>query len=206
MTVIVGSHNSMSYLPPKNLWGKITKPWGKCQSLNLYEQWKEGVRMFDIRVRMIGKTWHLVHNKVDYGKLDITELTKVLNDISDEEPNIITIRLGLDVRKTPKDDKEYTEKFVALAKLINQMTITNCIIDDCITFWNWKHIDFHIGCINTNVPFVVELHTSVCSDWYLYLKGTKWFAKKHNSESRAITNLNTDPYELKYLLIDYVQY
>lgn len=206
MTVIVGSHNSMSFLPPKNLWGKITKPWSKCQNLNLYEQWEKGVRMFDIRVRIIDGVWHLVHNKVDYGKLDVIEFAKIINDIADKESNIIIIRLVLDVRKTPKDAEEYTKKFIALAKFINQLLICSCIIDDCITFWNWQHIDFHTGHSNKETPFVVELHTSVCSNWYLYLKGTKWFAKKHNSESRKMTNLNTELYDVKYLLLDYVQY
>ena len=41
---MIGSHNSMSYLPPKNLWGKMTRPWNKCQNQNIREQYEAGVR------------------------------------------------------------------------------------------------------------------------------------------------------------------
>lgn len=40
---MIGSHNSMSYLPPKNLWGKITRLWNKCQDKTITEQYNNGV-------------------------------------------------------------------------------------------------------------------------------------------------------------------
>ena len=42
---MIGSHNSMSYLLPKNLWGKITRLWNKCQDKTIEEQFNSGVRV-----------------------------------------------------------------------------------------------------------------------------------------------------------------
>ena len=38
---MIGSHNSISYLPPKNFWGKITRLWNKCQDKTLEEQYNK---------------------------------------------------------------------------------------------------------------------------------------------------------------------
>ena len=65
---MIGSHNSMSYLPPKNLWGKITRLWNKCQDKTIEEQFNKGIDYFDIRIDFYSDNdWHFVHNKVDYG-------------------------------------------------------------------------------------------------------------------------------------------
>lgn len=50
---MIGSHNTLSYLPPKNLWGKITRPWNKCQNKNLEEQVNADIDYLDIRINFI---------------------------------------------------------------------------------------------------------------------------------------------------------
>ena len=49
--MIVGSHNSWSYLPSKKWWMAPFKFMAKCQDLNIIEQYEIGVRCFDLRVR-----------------------------------------------------------------------------------------------------------------------------------------------------------
>lgn len=46
----LGSHNSMSYLKPKKWYLTPFRFVAKCQSKSIEEQFKAGVRMFDIRV------------------------------------------------------------------------------------------------------------------------------------------------------------
>ena len=41
---MLGSHNSMSYLPIKG-WKKILKPWIKCQDLTIQEQYNQGKKV-----------------------------------------------------------------------------------------------------------------------------------------------------------------
>lgn len=48
--MILASHNTMTYLPPKKWWMKIFKSIYQCQNKTLAEQLEEGVRYFDIRI------------------------------------------------------------------------------------------------------------------------------------------------------------
>ena len=48
--IILGSHNTMSYLKPTKWWMKIFRFCAKCQNKTIEEQYKLGVRCFDIRL------------------------------------------------------------------------------------------------------------------------------------------------------------
>lgn len=48
--MILGSHNSMSYLPPKHWWMWPFNFMARCQSKSLKEQYDSGARVFDIRI------------------------------------------------------------------------------------------------------------------------------------------------------------
>lgn len=47
----LGTHNSMSYLPPKKWYLYPFRFMAKCQSVDIAEQYKLGARMFDLRIR-----------------------------------------------------------------------------------------------------------------------------------------------------------
>lgn len=47
----IGTHNSMSYLPPKKWYMYPFRFIAKCQSKSIEEQCKLGARMFDLRIR-----------------------------------------------------------------------------------------------------------------------------------------------------------
>ena len=196
-----GSHNTLSYLPVKSLWAKLQTPWHKCQDKNIYEQIENGVRYLDIRVKLKHNIWHIVHNRIDYGILDIVGLISTLNKLCLMIDDNIYIRMVLDVRKCPKDDEQYIKRFLALIKLINSNTSSKCIIDDSIIFWNWMHVDFMTDLPKEGKLNMVEYHTSIMSKWYEYILGTKWFAKKYND--KFITTDKVDSTDTVYL-IDYV--
>ena len=48
--MILGSHNTMSYLPPKHWWMKPFRFMAQCQRENYVEQYLDGARFFDLRV------------------------------------------------------------------------------------------------------------------------------------------------------------
>lgn len=177
-----GSHNTLSYLPVRSLWAKLQTPWHKCQDKDIYQQVEDGVRYFDIRVKLIHNIWHIVHNRIDYGILDIVGLTSTLNKLCLMIDDNIYLRIVLDVRKYPNNPVHYKKRFLALVKLIDANTQSKCIIDDSITFWNWQHLDYKTGFDNKNRLSMIEYHTSIISKWYEYILGTKWFARKHNKE------------------------
>ena len=50
--MVIGSHNSWSFLKYKKWWMRLFKFMAKCQDANIYDQYeKYGVRCFDLRVK-----------------------------------------------------------------------------------------------------------------------------------------------------------
>ena len=50
METILGSHNSMSYLPPLRWWGWLLTPFARCQNKTIDGQLAAGAQCFDLRV------------------------------------------------------------------------------------------------------------------------------------------------------------
>ena len=50
-TPIIGTHNSMTYLPPEHWYGWFMIPFARCQRKTIEEQWDNGARCFDLRIR-----------------------------------------------------------------------------------------------------------------------------------------------------------
>lgn len=181
---MIGSHNTLSYLPPKNLWGKITRPWNKCQDRTIEEQVNAGIEYFDIRIDFYndGK-WHFVHNRVDYGLVN-NDIWKYIGKTE------LSIRIIYDRRSKPKDVILEKQRFIDYLSYLKEEYNIN--IDSAITYWDWKE------CCD---PFirVKEFHASVSAKWYQYLLGCKWFANRYNNFSKAANMCMNE-----VLLLDYV--
>ena len=183
---MIGSHNTLSYLPPKNLWGKITRLWNKCQDKTIEEQFNSGVDYFDIRINFYNDDeWHFVHNKVDYGIVD-NNIWKYIGK------NKIPIRVIYDRRSKPKYESFERQRFIAYLYYLQQEY--NICIDSAITYWNW---------IEHYKPFieVKEFHASVSAKWYQYLLGCKWFALTYSGISKYP---DVEECMNEVLLLDYV--
>ena len=66
---MIGSHNSMSYLPPKRWYWRLFTPFWRCQDKTIEEQIKAGVKFFDLRVVWDRKLdcWQFAHGLVQFG-------------------------------------------------------------------------------------------------------------------------------------------
>ena len=185
---MIGSHNSMSYLPPKNLWGKITRLWSKCQDKTIEEQFNMGVDYFDIRINFYNDDeWHFVHNKVDYGVVN-DNIWKYIGKIK------VPIRVIYDRRSKPKYASSERQRFIAYLYYLQQEY--NICIDSAITYWDWKE---HYK----PLVEVKEYHASVSAKWYQYLLGCKWFAKHYNNYAKKRHYGYSEDNE-RVLLLDYV--
>jgi hypothetical protein len=196
---MLGSHNSMSYLPPSNLWGKITKRWGKCQDKTIHEQYEAGVRYFDIRVKLVNNHWRFVHNNVDYSYFSYSYLDDILESAT-KDKNTIYFRILLDERKQPMAWENYANRFRRLVKLFKayiEDNSYNAVIDSAIIYWDWEDILVHSVA-------VTEIHASVSASWKEYILGTKAFAEQHNEDSK-LSNTNILNAENKVLLLDYIE-
>lgn len=188
---MIGSHNTFSYLPPINFWGKITKLWGKCQDKTLAEQYDSGVRFFDIRVKYINGCWHFVHNNVDYGLVDFDFIRYFQHENC-------YLRIIYDLRHFPKNESEPEAKdqFNFFLRYVSKIANVAGII--AITYWDWETK------IIGEVPArIAEFHASVSAPWYQYLLGTKWWANKNNAKIKSDYKNYIDDLD-SVILIDFV--
>lgn len=188
---MLGSHNSMSYLPPTNVWGKITRIWNKCQNKDLQGQYDAGARFFDVRVKLINNNWHYVHNDADFGYANISDLKHFFdNHIG------CYIRIIYDLRSTPTDDEANVilTRFNNLIGYIKSDAIAGIT---AITYWNWN---------TTYINKIIketEYHASVSANAFQYALGTEWFAKHYNKKAlKKYADVRNSEEEV--LLIDFV--
>jgi hypothetical protein len=57
----IASHNSGTGEAGHGWWSALLEPFSQCQDKTLVEQFREGVRLFDIRVRKRGDKWVFAH-------------------------------------------------------------------------------------------------------------------------------------------------
>lgn len=128
---MLGSHNSLTYMPPKKWYMNLFKIFYKCQNITLEEQLKLGIRCFDIRVKLDKNwNWRFAHGLVIFDCNYIYSVFDTLNKYK------CSVRLILE----DKPGKSYHElEFIKLCrKLENQYK--------CISFFegrrkkDWKKL------------------------------------------------------------------
>lgn len=102
--MILGTHNSMSYLPLKNWWVAPFNFMARCQKVSYKEQYeKHGVRLFDLRIGFFsGDCPMFCHGIANY-KGSVNEVLRYLNDKGDA-----TVRIVFE-----KGNEEYFKRWVA---------------------------------------------------------------------------------------------
>lgn len=189
--MVLGSHNSWSYLTPKKWWMKLIRFTAQCQKADIFEQYsKYNVRCFDLRVRFVkDHSLLVVHNMIEY-KIEEYELLNQLAFLNGMKK--CYVRILLDVRKKKHYTKDQRILFQELC-LNLEYNFAN------IKFWcgrnlyNWnKEFKFKSN------PTCLERYASVCKpriidDWFPYL-----YAKKNN---KSIKKRGT---KKDILLIDFV--
>lgn len=190
--MIIGSHNSWSYLSPRKWWMKLISFTAKCQSYNISDQYKLGVKCFDLRIRFEKNNELIIaHGIIEYDILEeeLFDDLEYLNSKGD-----VCIRILHEVRTKKLHTEEAIENFVDfIIKL--QCRFTN------IKFWcgrnlyNWKY-DYEFP----YKPTCEEKYASVCSPKLIDDWCPRLFAYLNN---KKIIKEGTDK---DILLIDFVNY
>ena len=189
MTVL-GSHNSWSYLPPKQWWLRPFAFIAKCQNVDIKTQYeKYGVRCFDLRIKFDGGTY-IAHGfcKYRYTKEQLTDDLLWLNDKKD-----CYVRVLHEIRRKREYNEEENLQFRVYCHFL-EANFKN------IKFWcgrnlyNWEY-DWYF---DTEEPSCHENYASVSK--YKYLIGWwPWlYAKLCNKEIRNST------YKEDILLVDFI--
>lgn len=191
---MIGSHNSATYLKEKNWWMILLRPWTKCQSKTVKQQYDSGVRYFDFRIKIedtyMGYIARICHNNVIYNK----RLYTILRDIDHKDVNI---RLILDYRKKPENSERLVKLFESVIAFIDSRF--DLKIDSAITFWDWK--EFVITGFN-----ISEKHYSVDSKhWYEWILGPYLFNRlKETNYKKYLADLKNKNDEKTVILKDFV--
>ena len=192
---MIGSHNSATYLKEKSWWMAILRPWTRCQTKTLREQYNSGIRYFDFRIKVFGNTefghrTNICHNNVLYKE----SLFEALCEIDYDD---VYIRLILDYRKEPEDAERLSELFKSTINFINDHYKLK--VDNAITFWNWK--EYIPSSFN-----IQEEHYSVdASHWYEWILGPFLFNKlKEKSYKKHFDELRNKEMKHIVLLKDFI--
>lgn len=95
------SHNTFSYLRPTQWWLRPFAFVARCQSKTLQEQFGEGVRIFDLRLRREKNgEWVIAHNAFVYvrGFETIERIMEQLDDMARESDLPVCVRVLHEVR------------------------------------------------------------------------------------------------------------
>lgn len=84
---MIGSHNTMTYLPVEKWWMKPLNIFAKCQNKYLYSQYIHGVRCYDMRVYLKDNNyWKFCHGIINYKSiLTIYDVINEINSFDNEE-------------------------------------------------------------------------------------------------------------------------
>ena len=165
--MILGSHNSWSYLPPVQWWLRPFAFMARCQNMDIRTQYeKYGVRCFDLRIRTDENGIPFIAHGFTRYKYTFNELTGDLEWLN--EKGDCLVRLLNEVRFKCQHTDTNIQRFVALCQKF-ESTYSN------IRFWcgrntyNWA-IDYSFG----EEPTCEENYASVSKprlidDWFPWL-------------------------------------
>lgn len=104
----IGTHNSLTYLTPKTLFGKLFRFTAKCQSVDYRKQYELGARVFDIRL------WYDNHlqRQIRHGRIEFEGSDTILYNILDflDKKGDCYVRLICEEDNFAKRDSMVTDK------------------------------------------------------------------------------------------------
>ena len=189
--MVIGSHNSWSYLRPRRWWMRAIGFAARCQRVDVRKQyWKYGVRCFDLRIRLDAAGVMIVaHGAVEYVMMSegIWDDLKWLDEKGD-----CYVRVLHEARTR----KQYTDESVKAFRALCHTFVQNF---QHTQFWcgrnlfDWQ-VDYEFG----EEPTCDEIHGSVVKGKWLYGWWPWLYAVTHNGR---IYERGTDK---DVLLVDFV--
>ena len=182
--MVIGSHNSWSYLPPRRWWMKPIAFTARCQRVSIREQYERyGVRCFDLRVRFNKYGLGIVaHGIVEY----CFTASKIYEDLAwlDAQGDCY-VRVLHEVRSARQYRKRQTNLFRHFCyRLENEYKNIRFWCGRELYCWGYDY-HFYVNEANAEEPPCEEKYASVCppkliDDWWPWL-----FAVRKNRDILA---------------------
>lgn len=130
---MIGSHQSLTYAKPLQWYLKPFHFIAKCQKKDCEEQYKLGVRLFDIRIKPYKGTWKVAHGCMIFD-IDLYKVLEYLNSKND-----CIVQISLEYNKMPKNADVIINSFIEEVKrLIGNYP--NIKFFGFGTKWNWNKV------------------------------------------------------------------
>lgn len=186
----LGSHDTMTYLKPKNI---LLRPFhfvAKTQKYDYKKQYELGARMFDIRLRYNSKTqtWDFAHGIMRFDT-NIDEVLGYFNSL----PEPIYIRMLLEYNRPVKNIEEISAEYVHYCDALRKQ-YANLIFFEFRRKYDWKELYTYPG---MPYPSIYQASSScttgVFDDWWPWL-----YARLNNKDNIC---QGTDK---EWMLLDYI--
>lgn len=174
--MLIGSHNSFTYLKPRKWWMRLFTIFAKCQSENIIKQYEAGARYFDLRVRFknIEDNYNdivVAHGLMEYNisYSNLYNILIILNLIAKTYTKKIYIRLlyELPYKDKSKISQSKELKFIKFCYHL-QNTFTNLIFCGGQRKYDWNQLAF----LKPH-PYSIDLYSSrtwkIWDDWCPWL-------------------------------------
>lgn len=181
---MLASHNSYSYFNTKNIFVNLFSFLWKCQKLNIDEQYKLGVRIFDIRVYRYNNKWGVSHGYARFNDIYFNLLLSIC-EYFDKYYKGSIIRIYLE--DNVKNNKYILNKFLIEADHVfniykpmiweigTHFPWNTYYVNDNLPFTEIKEYYCHLFNWDTDKGFWENIKQMYWSSWCLPL-----YAKKHN--------------------------
>ena len=185
----LATHNSLTYLEPKNPLMKLFKFCYQCQDKKIHEQLNDGVRYFDFRLAFDSNRLLEVRHKLIAFNCNYTDFMDILRMMNHKKGVVVRMVLEKNTKETDEED------FRIICKYIEEhfKNIAFCCGEDVHS----KKVVYQFK--TGNSPQVIERYSSVTGRLIDGLFPKRW-AKRHNREIIE-ENKDTD----KYLMVDFYE-
>ena len=197
---MLGSHNSLSYLPCRKWWMYLINWAAKCQSKTLIEQFHDGAKYFDFRVRFKDGKPVIAHGLIEY-KGNIDYMVANLNYFAEYFKETIYLRFVLEYNKIPED---FASQIASLVNLVRYYRgkYPNITYTYIMSKWNEQKVATYYS-KDKDTPTLIHKYSSVLKEkrflWIPY-----WYAKLHNKKNRMAFKQVLEDKDSKVLMLDFV--
>ena len=197
---MLGSHNSLTYLPCRKWWMYLINWAAKCQSKTLSTQFHDGAKYFDFRVRFKNDQPVIAHGLIEYiGNIDKEVAT--LNYLSKHFNTKIYLRFVLEFNKIPED---FVSQITSLIDLVKHYRVKypNITYTYVMSKWNEQKVATYYS-KDKDTPTLIHKYSSVLKEkrflWIPY-----WYAKLHNKKNRKAFKHVLEDKDSQVLILDFV--
>ena len=154
--MVLGSHNTLSYLTPSKWYKRPFKWMAKCQNISYYKQYDLGVKVFDLRIKFnkYGDTI-ICHGKMEY-EFDICDLHEFLTYLNRCKDCYLRV-----IYEVTSSKSEYKEECFKNFCIHLQNMYKNIVFFGGNRKYDWKQI-FKF-CTEEKAPKLIDRYSSTTS-------------------------------------------